>query len=374
MKVIFTCGGTGGHINPAIAVAKMLQERKKDAQILFVGADGMERELVPREGFRLEQVKVSSFRRKLTPAAIWHNVKTAVQIRQSLHKADRIISQFQPDVIVGTGGYASFPMLRQGVRRGIPTAVHEANAVPGLTTRMVADHADRILVAFAETKDQFAHPERVIPVGMPVREEFFFLSKAEARKKLGLDNRPLVVSAWGSLGAREMNKKMADFMALEYQAGMPFQHLHATGSYGWRWMPDYVKEKGVNLQPDQGVKMQEYIFDMPLWMAAADVVLSRAGSSSLNEIAASGTPCVIVPSPNVTDNHQEKNARILEQRGAAVVLREDECDGKVLFDTVQRLLSNPQQMKDMSKALREMAVVDSTERIYQTILELARQH
>lgn len=374
MKVIFTCGGTGGHINPAIAVAKMLQERKKDAQILFVGGDGMEQELIPREGFRLEQVKASSFQRKLTPAGIWHNMKAAVYITQSLHKADRIIREFQPDVILGTGGYASFPMLRQGIKRKIPTAVHEANAVPGLTTRMVADGADRILVAFEDAKNQFAHPERVIPVGMPVREEFFFLSKADARRKLGLDDRPLVVSAWGSLGAREMNKIMADFIALEYKNGLPFQHLHATGSYGWRWMPDYVKEKGVTLQPDKGVKMEEYIYDMPLWMAAADVILSRAGSSSLNEIAASGTPCVIVPSPNVTDNHQEKNARILEQRGAAVVIRESECTGELLYQTVLGLLDDATQRKKMSQALRTLAVVDSTERIYRTILDLARQH
>lgn len=374
MKVIFTCGGTGGHINPAIAVAKMLQERKKDAQILFVGGDGMEQELVPREGFRLEQVKASSFQRKLTPAGIWHNMKAAVYVAQSLHKADRIIREFQPDVILGTGGYASFPMLRQGIKRKIPTAVHEANAVPGLTTRMVADGADRILVAFEDAKNQFAHPERVIPVGMPVREEFFYLTKADARQKLGLDERPLVVSAWGSLGAREMNKIMADFIALEYKNGLPFQHLHATGSYGWRWMPDYVKEKGVTLQPDRGVKMEEYIYDMPLWMAAADVILSRAGSSSLNEIAASGTPCVIVPSPNVTDNHQEKNARILEQRGAAVVVRESECSGELLYRTVQQLLGDAPQRKKMSQALRTLAIVDSTERIYRTILDLAKQH
>lgn len=374
MKVIFTCGGTGGHINPAIAVAKMLQERKKDAQILFVGGDGMEQELVPREGFRLEQVKASSFQRKLTPAGIWHNMKAAVYVAQSLHKADRIIREFQPDVILGTGGYASFPMLRQGIKRKIPTAVHEANAVPGLTTRMVADGADRILVAFEDAKNQFAHPERVIPVGMPVREEFFYLTKADARRKLGLDERPLVVSAWGSLGAREMNKIMADFIALEYKNGLPFQHLHATGSYGWRWMPDYVKEKGVTLQPDRGVKMEEYIYDMPLWMAAADVILSRAGSSSLNEIAASGTPCVIVPSPNVTDNHQEKNARILEQRGAAVVVRESECSGELLYQTVQQLLDDAPQRKKMSQALRTLAIVDSTERIYRTILDLAKQH
>ncbi len=374
MKVVFTCGGTGGHINPAIAVAKMLRERRKDSQILFVGGDGMECQLVPREGFALRTLKISSFARKMTPAGIWHNLKAAYYIQSSLRKADRIIKTFQPDVIVGTGGYASFPMLKQGAKRGIPTAVHEANAVPGLTTRMVADHADRILVAFAESKDQFAHPERVVTVGMPVREEFFFTRKAEARKQLGLDERPVVVSAWGSLGAREMNKIMADFMVLEEKAGQPFQHLHATGHYGWSWMPDYVKEKGLDLEKASGIRMVEYIYDMPVWMAAADVILSRAGSSSLNEIAAAGVPCVIVPSPNVTDNHQEKNARILEQRGAAVVLRESECGAARLFEIVQQLIDDPERRKAMSQALRKVAVVDSTERIYRTILELAKHH
>lgn len=375
MRVVFTCGGTGGHINPALAVAKMLQERKKDAQILFVGAeDGMEAELVPREGFRLETLKISNFQRKLTPGGIWHNVKTVFNIRKSLRKADKIIASFRPDVIIGTGGYASFPMLKQGARRGIPTAVHEANAVPGLTTRMVADRADRILVAFEESRSQYKNQDRVVAVGMPVREEFFYTSKAEARKRLGLDERPVIVSAWGSLGAREMNKKIADFMALECAAGEPFQHFHATGSYGWRWMPDYVREKGVVLEQHPAVQMQEYIFNMPDVMAAADLVISRAGSSTLNEIAASGTPCIIVPSPNVTDNHQEKNAAVLERRGAAVVLHEAQCSGKLLFDTASELLADTERTKAMSKALHEMAVVDSTERIYAAIVDLAKQH
>ena len=334
----------------------------------------METELIPREGFPLETLKVSNFQRKLTPNGIWHNVKTAVNIRRSLRKADRIIASFQPDVIVGTGGYASFPMLKEGARHHIPTAVHEANAVPGLTTRMVADQADRILVAFAESRDQYKNRDRVYPVGMPVREEFFYTDRAAARKRLGLDERPFIVSAWGSLGAREMNKKMADFIALECAEGEPFQHVHATGSFGWRWMPDYVKEKGVTIEKHPAVKLQEYIYNMPELMAAADLVISRAGSSSLNEIAAAGTPCIIVPSPNVTDNHQEKNARILEARGAAVVLREAECDGKKLYETAKAILRDPERRNAMTKALHEMSVVDSAERIYQTILELARLH
>ena len=373
MRVIFTCGGTGGHINPAIAVAKLLIEKNPSAQILFVGAeDGMETKLIPREGFRLETVRISNYLRSVTPAALWHNAKTVVTIRRALKRADQIIQDFRPDVILGMGGYASFPILRQGVKRHIPTALHEANAVPGLATRMVCDKVDRILVGFADSQAAYKNTERVIPVGMPVREEFVFTKRADARKALGIGEEPLVVSMWGSLGAREMNKKIAQFMKLECQED-DFRHIHATGSFGWRWMPEYVKQQGVDLAAHPWVTMQEYIYNMPTLMAAADLAISRAGASTLNEIAAAGTPCIIVPSPNVTNNHQEKNARILEKRGAAVVLREQDCDGRVLYETAKQLLADPARRGKMRSALHEMAVVDSAERICRIITELARE-
>ena len=248
MNVIFTCGGTGGHINPAIAVAKLLRERSPNSNILFVGADdGMETKLVPREGFELRTLTISNFQRKLTPQGIAHNFRTIRTIRRALQRADDIIDQFKPDVILGTGGYASFPMLRQGARRHIPTAVHESNAVPGLTTKMVAKGAERILVNFEESREQYENPERVVVTGMPVRPEFLYTTREAAREALGLDNRPLVVSCWGSLGAREMNKKITDFFVREIADGEPWNHIHATGSFGWRWMPQYVKEAGVDL-------------------------------------------------------------------------------------------------------------------------------
>lgn len=374
MRVIFTCGGTGGHINPALAVAKLLREQKPDCEILFVGADdGMETDLVPREGFRIETLRISNYLRSLKPADVWHNIKAVAILRRALRRADRIIREFQPDVILGTGGYASYPMLRQGAKNGIPTALHEANAVPGLATRLVCDRVDKILVSFAESRSAYKNADRVIPVGMPVREEFVFTRREEARAALKLDDRPLVVSAWGSLGAREMNKKIARFMELECKTE-PWNHIHATGSFGWRWMPDYVRQQGVELEAHPSVKMQEYIYNMPTVMAAADLFISRAGASTLNEIAAAGTPCIIVPSPNVTNNHQEKNARILEQRGAAVVLRENECDGDVLFETAQALLNDPERCRAMRSALRELAVIDSAQRICRIILDLARAH
>ncbi len=372
MNVIFTCGGTGGHISPAIAVANLLKEKRPDTQILFVGAsDGMEADLVPRAGYRLETVEISNFQRKLTPSNIIYNFRSLGYMLTSRRTADRIISEFQPDVIVGTGGYASYPMLRQGAKRGVPTALHEANAVPGLTTRLVMDKVDRVMVSYEESRNAYPHPEKVRVVGMPVKSEFFLTKKNEARIALGLDDRPLVVSYWGSLGAREMNKKIARFMALEANDGTPFYHIHATGSFGWKWMPDYVRDQGVTLSEYPAIDMREYIYDMTTVMAAADLVICRAGAATIAETAAAGKPAVFVPSPNVTDNHQEKNARILEGHGAAVVLRESDCDGDKLYDTVQNLLSDKQRLADMEHAVRAMAVPDSAEKIYDNILELA---
>lgn len=373
MKIIFTCGGTGGHINPAIAVAKLVQERRPNSQILFVGAeDGMENKLVPREGFRLETVKISNFQRRLTPAGIWHNLKAAASLGGAVRKADRLIREFQPDVILGTGGYASFPALYAGARRKIPTAVHESNAIPGLTTRMVMKHVERILVSFEESARYYDNPGRVTAVGMPVREEFLFTSKTEARRELGLDARPLIVSYWGSLGAREMNKKMAEFLKKEAEEGL-FQHVHATGSYGWRWMPQYVADLGLDLAKHPEVSMWEYLYDMPKWMAAADLVICRAGASTIHEVAASGTPCIMVPSPNAAGDHQTKNAELLEEQGAAVVLRESQCTGESLYKTAKSLLQDPERLAQMASRIRKLAVVDSAERIYQVILELAKE-
>ena len=275
-------------------------------------------------------------------------------------------------MIVGTGGYASYPMLRQGAKHQIPTALHESNAVPGLTTKLVMDQVDRVMVSFEESRKNYPHPEKVRVVGMPVRSEFFFTGRQEARKQLGLDDRPLVVSFWGSLGAREMNKMIARFMARNAQDNQPFQHIHSTGSYGWKWMPDYVKEQGVDLESPPAIDMREFIYDMPTVMAAADLVICRAGAATIAEVAAAGKPAIFVPSPNVTDNHQEKNARIIEHGGGAVVLRESECSGDILYDTAKGLLDDPQKLEGMGRAAEALAVPDSAERILNSMMELMK--
>ena len=338
MNIVFTCGGTGGHIYPAIAVARMFRERQPDCRILFIGAE---------DG-------------------------TVQRMSATFTKTKRILKDFRPDVIVGTGGYASFPALKMGAKLGIPTCVHESNAVPGLTTKLVARTASRIMVSFDASRQHYPDPEKVLLTGTPVREEFLYARRQQARQALGLGDEPLIVSCWGSLGAREMNKKIAQFMRCECEDGTPFHHIHATGSFGWRWMPDYVKEQGVDLAAHPALDMREYIYDMPQVLAAADLIICRAGAATIAEVCASGTPCIMVPSPNVTNNHQEKNARVLEDAGAAAVVREADCDGRSLYETAKAILSDPERTGGMRTAARGMAVVDAAERIYQTAIELAR--
>ena len=372
MNVIFTCGGTGGHINPAIALANTLRRRDPNVKILFVGCVGeMEEQLVPKAGFEIKCLPGSRFFRQLNFKNIKRNVQGVGRILSALNGARKIINDFKPDVIVGTGGYASFPALFMGARMGIPTCVHEANAVPGLATRLAAGSADRILVNFAESGKAYKQQDKVTCVGMPVRSEFLYTRRADARRELGLDERPLIVSAFGSLGAKAMNEVMAEFMKLETENGLPYQHIHATGSYGWEWMPGMVKEKGVDLE-NGSIDMREYIYNMPTLMAAADIFISRAGASSCNEIAVSGTPCILIPSPNVTDNHQEKNARIVEQRGGCVMLLEKECTAQRLYQEVQALLNDGEKRSAMRKALMESSMPDSADRICDTICELAK--
>ena len=374
MNLIFTCGGTAGHINPAIAVANMMKERYPDSKILFIGAVGhMEEKLVPQAGYELKCLPVSGLSRGKNLAALKKNFSAVKCVLSAVGRCKQIIREFKPDVIIGTGGYASFPALYAGHQLGIPTCVHEANALPGLTTKMAASIADRVMVCFDESRQYYKKPERVSVVGMPIRQEFLTLTQEEAKKQLGLVGKDVVISAFGSQGAKVMNETMADLFALEQRDGFPFHHIHAVGSFGWSWMPDRVKEQGVDLEHSHEIDMREYIYDMPVEMVAADVVIGRAGSATCNEIAASGTPCILIPSPNVTNNHQEKNARVLEKSGGAVVVLEKDCTAEKIYSEVAAILADDKRRKEMSQALRGLVKVDATERICDILEELAKR-
>ena len=372
MNVIFTCGGTAGHINPAIAVANIWKERYPDSKILFIGGKGtMEEELVPKAGYELIVLPAFGLERSFSMPAIRNNLRAVKSVMYGVRECKRILREFGADVVVGTGGYASFPALAAARLLKIPSCVHESNAMPGLTTRLVADWVDKVLVCFPESARYYRHGDRVEVVGMPVRREFIYTKKEDARRELGLDARPVVVSAFGSQGAKAMNEVTGKLFRLEQEAGCPFRHIHAVGSYGWGWMPEFVQKQGVRLEETPNITMQEYIYNMPTVMAAADVFISRAGASTCNEICASGTPCILIPSPNVTDNHQEKNARALEAQGAAVVILEKECTPQRLMEEITALLGDKVRYSAMSKALYSMSVPDSAERLCAVMEQLA---
>ena len=369
MNVIFTCGGTAGHVNPALALAGYMRTKDPAVRVLFVGTpNGMERGLVEKAGYDFAAVEVSNFHRSLSPSGLRHNFKTAKTLVTSRHEADAVIRSFRPDLVVGTGGYASYPAVKAAARRHIPTAVHESNMIPGLTTKLLEGCVDCVMVGFEDCRHHYKHPDKVVVTGTPVRGDFFDLTKEQARQKLGYtDDKPLVVSFWGSLGAATMNERMLDFFAREQEAGFPFHHIHAAGKSDWPHLSGELESCRLS---GPMLDVRQYIYDMPVVMAAADLVISRAGASTLSELTALGMPTILVPSPYVVANHQEKNARMLESHGGAVVLTEEQATGEALYQETAAILTDDGKRRAMAKAMAGLGIPDATERIYNTLMSL----
>lgn len=372
MRVIFTCGGTAGHVNPALALAGLMRQRDPQTAVLFVGTpDGMERELAAKAGYDYAAVEVSSFHRSMKPEAVRHNLHAVGALVRSRKTAKAILREFKPDLVVGTGGYASFPMVRTASLAHIPTAVHESNSVPGLTTKMLEDFADVIMVGFEDCRQHYRHPERIMVTGTPVRGDFFAKTPEEARQELGFDDgRPVVVSFWGSLGASHMNEAMLDFFEEERKNGFPFHHIHAVGKGGWPAMENTLQQRGLNDCP--ALDVRQYIYNMATVMRGADLVICRAGASTISELTALGMPAIMVPSPYVTNNHQEKNARLLESHGGAEVLLEREANGAALYRAAAEILRSPDKQARMKQGMLSLGIPDATERIYETVMALVK--
>lgn len=375
MKILFTCGGTAGHINPAVAVAGCLRERDASTEVLFIGANNkMEMELIPREGYEVRGITITNLQRSGGLEMIKHNFNTVKNLLSATGEAKKIIREFKPDVVLGTGGYVCYPVIRTASSMGIPTAVHESNAVPGLTTKLLSSIVDRIMVGFEDSKNGYKHPERVIVTGTPVRGDFLNHVKSQAKADLGLPvNKPLVVSVWGSLGAAHMNEIMAE--VIERAVNKPFFSLiHSAGKRGYADMTEKLKRDDCTDYASQGFEVREYIYDMSRVMAAADLVLCRAGASTLSELTLLGKPAILVPSPNVTNNHQEKNARVLEAAGGARVLLEGQFTQDSLLGEISDLLSEPEKLLVMSEKMKALGVPDAANKIADVVEELANRN
>lgn len=364
MRVLMTGGGTAGHINPALAIADKIKQEHPDAEILFVGAEGrMETRLVPQAGYELKAIKMSGFSRKLTPAGIVHNIRAVYRALAAGAACGKLIRRFQPDIAVGTGGYVSGPVLRKAAKMGVPVVVHEANALPGVTVKMLCKYADAVLVCNDEAKKRLPADAPIIVTGNPVKAAFTGYDRATARRELGLDERPLVLSFGGSLGAEKINNAMVTVLKNSAAAGN-VQHIHATGKGN---LDAFMAAVG---PVADGVQVREYIDDMPRCMAAADLVISRCGAMTLAELPIAAKPSILIPSPYVAENHQFFNAQVLVGRGAAVCIEEKDLSGDALWSAVEALVRDPEKRRAMAAGAASLAVPDATDRIYAAICDV----
>ena len=367
MRVLMTGGGTAGHINPAIAIADKIKAEHPDAEFLFVGTpDRMETRLVPAAGYPLATVKVSGFSRSLSLKGIAHNVTAVTRAVTAGATCRKILKEFQPDIAIGTGGYVCGPVLRQAAKMGIPVVVHEANALPGVTVKMLSKYAKAVLVCNEQARARLPESVNVIVTGNPVKTDFGNIDYQTARKELGIDQRPLVLSFGGSLGAAKLNEAMKTVLANAAAVGT-VNCMHATGRGGYDAFCASVSDE---IKTSNNIRVREYIDDMPRCMAAADIVISRCGAMTLAELPIAGKPSILIPSPYVAENHQFYNAQVLVEAGAAICIEEKDLDGDALWNAIVQCSSDYNKRQKMGKAAKTLAVTDAADRIYAVIREV----
>ncbi len=370
MKVLFTGGGTAGHINPALAVAGYLKQKEPDTRILYVGnRGGMEERLVQRAGYDMAFITISGFQRRLTPQNIKRNFQTVGRMFAAAAETRKIIKDFAPDLCVGTGGYVRGPVVWEAARMGVPCVIHESNAYPGVTTKMLAKSVKALLLAVPDAKSYFSGKVNCVVTGNPVRGEVLAAEREASRKALGLDSRPLVLSFGGSLGASALNRAAAFMLAESAKTGK-YQHIHGYGSHDPAFLEE-VRALGLNIDETPHIRLLEYIDNMPQCLSAADLVIGRAGAMTLTEIEAKAKASILVPSPNVAENHQFHNAMALVRRGAAEIIEEKDLTGEKLWRKVEKLLSDPERLRSLGENAGKMEIVDANERIYRELKKAA---
>lgn len=367
MKVILCGGGTSGHVNPALNIAETIKNRIPDAEIMFIGTKrGIESTLVPKHGYKIDYVEVSGFSRKLT----LKNIKAAWHALTSVSEAKKIIKRFKPDLVIGTGGYVSWPTVKAASKLGIPTIIHEQNAFPGVTTKMLSKVVDKVCISFTGCEKYFdeAVRSKLILTGNPVLVDN--MSRAEARKMLELtETEPYILSFGGSMGAEKVNELVFELIE-KLSIPQNIRHTHAIGRVGFQKYDAIAKEKG--FYDKANLKLSEYIYDMKVHQAAADIIICRAGAMTLSELAIRGRASILIPSPHVTEDHQYKNARLIADAGAATVFRESDVTSDILSETVRELLGNPNKRRRMEDSVKGFAMPDSVEKIVDEALALLK--
>lgn len=367
MKFVICGGGSGGHVSPAIAIYEALKKKSPSSEFLFVGREGgAENRAYRATGERLATLSVSGISR----TSIKKAVKGVFSALRAKSAAKKLIITERPDVIIGTGGYVAWPMLSVGASLKIPTVIHESNALPGLTTRIVSKYADLVLLNYAEAGEGLSRRDNLRVVGNPLRKEFVKTDRRLARKRMGIrDDEIMILSFGGSLGAQKINETVIDLMRCYSSRKDNIKHLHATGAAGFETVGKKVL---ADLNGKNGCKVLPYIDNMATAMSAADIVISRCGAMTLSEICAVGVASILIPSPNVADNHQLKNAQYLENLGAAITIEESDLTPRALMDRVRALVEDVERRRSLATAAGSLGKTDAASLISNEILSIAK--
>lgn len=365
MKYLISGGGTGGHIYPALAIAKEIQLRDKNANILYVGTkEGLEAELVPKEGLKFKTIRVKGLPRKL-------NKDSFVAVKElilGLLDARKILNDFKPDVVIGTGGYVCFPVVYMAKKKKIPALIHEQNAYPGITNKILSRYVDRVAVTFEEARKYFKYPDRVVKTGNPIRREILEINKEDAYKKLNIDkNKPFILSFGGSGGQKKLNDAIFEFI----KGGIKdLQLIHVTGKRFYDEFMEKIKKENIDL--GKNIRIYPYFYQIPEALNIATLVITSAGAITLAEISAVGVPSILIPKSYTAENHQEFNARAFEKNGASILILEKDLKNTKLDYIIYNIIKDDKRLSKMRENSRKMGQIDAAKKIYELVQSIIK--
>ena len=371
MRVIIAAAGTGGHINPGLAIANKIKEEQKDSKIIFIGTTrGLENDLVPRAGYELKTIDAYGLSKKLTI----DNIKKLYKTYKGLGQAEKIIKEFKPDIVIGTGGYICGAVITEAHKNKIPTMLHESNAFPGKAVKMLAKKVDTILVSFDETKSKIKNAKNVVCTGTPVKiekKEYGINQKNEILSKLGLNSiKPIILVYGGSQGAQKINEAILEI--IDEKLNKNYQIICATGPKQYDIIKEKFEDENLNINMIENMKIVPYIYNMEEIMNISDIIVARSGAMTITEISNLGKPSILIPLPNVSNNHQMYNAKVLEKVNAAKIIENDKLEGNILNKTIEEIILNKNVLKQMGINSSKISVKDTQSKIYNEILKLVK--
>ncbi len=366
MKILFAGGGTGGHINPALSIADHIKARDPEFDALFIGTKrGLEKKLVPAAGYPIEYIDIQGFDRR----NMIKNISVMKKLFAAQKRCREILAEFKPDCVVCTGGYVSGPVTMAAGKLHIPSVIHEQNVYPGLTVKGSEKYVTKVLVSFEDTLKHMSMPDKCIVTGNPIRPEILTADRESARAEMKLE-KPMVLIFGGSLGADKINDTVVEMLPKAVSDGS-FEIIFGTGDRNYDKVMKRITDESIPLSDN--IIITPYISNMHTVMAAADLVVARAGAITVSEIAALGKPSVLIPSPNVVRNHQEQNAREFEAKGAARVITEPELSADKLYDTIVSVINDKAVLTGMSVNVKELAMPDALDKIYDTVISITQE-